>query len=413
MTGIFRVAVMSDIHAGELAHKDTWVIAGPPDSEPKENPLRDLVDFVEASGLKADLLVTPGDLGNRAHDGGRVYGWRELQTISAELGTDGVVGTAGNHDVVTRSPTPDQAQFLKLLTPRFPTLDENAANSYWREGFYLDDRDARFRILNINTCADFPQHPGPNASEAEAGEHVLAVERGSISTDRLRAIRKQISALVEKPVNIAILHHHPVEHARRAYFRDTYGPAANGDALIQLLEDATGTGRWMIIHGHKHIPDFTVDGGTAHSPLVLCAGSLGGKLWHPINTFARNQFHIVEFELERILGRPRTRGVVHSWSWSYGTGWRKAPPETGLPAEFGFGSPHDPVDLADQVASILNREGSEFARWRDVVESIPLVAYIGHKDFDLFTDRLSSLDFELEYSASFKVTRVSRRVVWT
>ncbi|WP_396644857.1 metallophosphoesterase [Microbacterium sp.] len=160
-----RIAILSDVHAGEAPHGDTWVITEPPSSPANENPLRDLAGFVRENHLEADLLLCPGDLGNRAHEPGRLYGWNALHHLRGAFGANSVVATVGNHDVVTRKPSPDQAQFLKMLTPSFPTDDPILVAQYWAEGFYVDDRDPGYRILNINTCADFPSHPGPAASQ--------------------------------------------------------------------------------------------------------------------------------------------------------------------------------------------------------------------------------------------------------
>lgn len=413
MSELFRVVVLSDIHAGEVGHGDTFVITEPPSSRANENPLRDLIGFAERHSIRADLLLCPGDLGNRAHPAGRVYGWGTLQELASAFGTNSVVATVGNHDVETRTPSVDQAQLLKSLAPRYPVSEATQASKYWSDGFYIDDTDPRYRILNIDTCADFPPHPGAGATPDQVRAHELFVERGAVSLDRIAAIETALAPLSEKPVNIALMHHHPVEHARHDLLKDTYGPVVNGEKLIGALELASNCGRWMLVHGHKHIPNFTIDGGSAYSPMVLCAASVGGHLWQPIAAIARNQFHVIEWEIDRQVGLPITRGRVQSWAWSFGKGWTEAPPTTGLPAEFGFGAIEDPRDLADQVVSTLIASGSEFERWRDIRESFPALRYLGPRDFELFEDRLDSADFLLERNRAFGVTMIARRALWT
>lgn len=412
MTEVLRVAVLSDIHAGEPEHGDTFVVAEPPDSRPNENPLRDLLLFSERRGLKADLLLCPGDLGNRAHAVGRMYGWNALQQLGTSFGAS-VVATVGNHDVETRTSAADQAQLLKTLSPPYPVDDPTAVSAYWQDGYYLDDSDSRYRILNLNTCADFPPFPGPDPTPDQLDQHRLLVERGSVSQQRLAAIEASLAGLDEKPVNIALMHHHPVEHARHDLFKDGYGPAANGEKLLDVLESSSHCGRWLIVHGHKHIPNFTVDGGSAHSPMVLCAASVGGHLWQPIAAVARNQFHIIEFDVDRVLGLPITRGRVRSWAWSFGNGWAEAPPTTGLPAEFGFGALQDAKDLADQVRADLVDSGAEFMRWAEIAERYPGVRYLGPRDFELFEERLEHGDLLLERTRTHVVTTIARRASWS
>jgi 3',5'-cyclic AMP phosphodiesterase CpdA len=353
MSEVIRFAVFSDIHAGVPSHSDTHVFAEPPASTPKENPLSDLPAFIRTRGLAADWVLNPGDLANRANTGGQLYGWNRLDNIKSALGAGAVIGSVGNHDLETHSPTADSAVILKNLSPAFPTVDPFLNSSYWADGFYLDDSNDNFRLLNINTCADFPPHPGAIAALDEEQAYKLALDRGGVSVERLHAIEARLADLAWKPVNILLLHHHPIEHQRRELLRDTYGPMANGTQLLEVLETSSGPGRWLVIHGHKHLPDFDIDGPSGNSPMLLCAASVGGKLWPPVSTVARNQFHIVEFEIETVAGLPRTRGTVASYAWSFGEGWGVAYPNTGLPASFGFGLLDDYRNLAAQVLTIF------------------------------------------------------------
>jgi len=226
-------------------------------------------------------------------------------------------------------------------------------------------------------------------------------------------IESALIGLPPKPANIALMHHHPVEHARRDLFKDTYGPAENGESLLEILESAVNCGRWLLVHGHKHIPNFTVDGGSANSPMVLCAASVGGHLWQPIASVARNQFHIVEFEIDRQLGLPISRGSVKSWAWSLGEGWTDAPPTTGLPASFGFGALNDPNDLADQTAALFTSPTIEFLRWDFVLNAIPFIRYLGPTDFKIFEDRLAAISFALERRRNLVISKIAREATWS
>jgi 3',5'-cyclic AMP phosphodiesterase CpdA len=412
MNNVLRIAVLSDIHADEDGGEDTHVVTEPPMSSPKENPLRDLEVFTRGQAVQADLLLTSGDLANKASARGRIYGWNLVQAIGANLGVSDVIATVGNHDVVTREPSIDPAQDLKLLVPAFPTSSKDFNEEYWQMGFYLDDSNPYHRVLNINSCADFPLHPGAGGSVEDNFAHVAAIERGRATPERIAAILDRLEPLEEKPVNILLIHHHPAEHARSAMFKDTYGPMANGDELLGALEAFPSIGRWMVIHGHKHIPDFTVNGGTSYSPLVLSAASVGGKLWQPISTATRNQFHVVEFELDRIVGTPRTRGSVYSWSWSVGAGWIPAPDQTGLPARFGFGAVVDSSDLADQVVMKYESVADEIVNWKDIVDAIPLVRYQAPKDFIVFEASLEHSGLALQRDRDQTVRQIARIAEW-
>jgi len=388
VTGSIRFAILSDIHAGDDSQGDTFVVAEPPDSAPHENPLADLGPFILSRGIQADWVISPGDLANRALISGQIYGWRKLYELAGSLGAGGVIGTIGNHDVETHNPIADRGLILQNLTPSFPSSDAGLNAQYWLEGFYLDDRDPRFRVLNINSCAEFPIHPGSFPTDAEKAAYLKQIDRGEIPTARLRLIESALTSLAPKPVNLVVVHHHPVEHQLKDAFKDTYGPMVNGDALVDLAERSSHVGRWFFVHGHKHIPSFSVNGGSGNSPLVLCAASVGGKLWPPIFSATRNQFHVLEFDLEASGSLPITRGRIHSYAWAFGTGWNDAPPSTGLPATSGFGVTVDFRVLAAQIASFFLAAGQESMHWRDVETAFPSLPFLIPTDLDLLEGEL-------------------------
>lgn len=412
MTESLRFAILSDIHAGDETQNDTFVVAEPPDSAAHENPLADLGPFILSRGLLADWVINPGDLANRALTSGQLYGWRKLQELSDSLGAGGVIGTIGNHDVETHNPIADRGQILRNLAPSFPSPSAVLNAQYWRDGFYLDDRDPRFRILNINSCAEFPVHPGSFVSAAEETAYLKQIDRGEIPDARLRLIDTALTSLAPKPVNLLVVHHHPVEHQLKDAFKDTYGPMVNGDALVDLAVRSSHVGRWFFVHGHKHIPSFSAHGGSGNSPLILCAASVGGKLWAPAFSATKNQFHVLEFDLEPSGSLPITRGRIHSYAWAFGTGWNDAPPSTGLPATSGFGVTVDFRVLAAQIGTFFRAAAQESVRWREIEAEFPFLPFLVPMDLDLLETELEASSLTTERDRHFKLTRLSRTATW-
>lgn len=404
-------AVISDIHATEdPAADDTYVVAEPPPSLPKRNPFADLLRFLDESGLRADWLLVPGDIANRASVTGTTYAWRQAIDVARALGARGITATPGNHDLDTHHPAVDPVASLRALAPSFPTTDMAIDSQFWTYGYALQDEDPDFRILNVNSCWAFPPHPGPGASQAEINTYFEELNRGSFSRDQHVRVSRDIDRLSPKPVNIALIHHHPLEHQRMDLFKDTYGPMHAGGELVQLLEENDRAGRWMIVHGHKHVPSLSAGGSSANSPIMLCAASLGGALWHPVVTVTRNQFHIVDFELDEVPGVPRTRGVVRSFMWGYGTGWKRAEALSGLPHVAGFGLTMDHRAIADLVEACLDRRGVGYIAWDAAEAEVVPLRYQLPEDFERFEDELDRRGIEIERNHQGDYLTIARRL---
>lgn len=389
-----RVAVFSDIHA-DVQSSDTYVMAEPPNSLENEQPLADLLSFIESRPLQADVVLCPGDLGNRSNDTGKAYGWKILNKISERLGASLLVASPGNHDLQTHERVPDPAALLKNLSPSYPSRDESRDLAFWDAGLQIVEGEI-FRIVNLNSCASFPEHPGVFEGQSEQKQYFSALDRGAFSAQQQAKLEHFLSTASPKSVNILMCHHHPVEHERRQLFKDTYGAMSRGSELIEVLEAAAHCGRWMIVHGHKHIPLLSGFGNSANSPIVFCAASVGGKLWHPIVTVTRNQFHVINFEISPSLGLSKFRGTIESYMWGYGAGWVPAQPLSGLPAYCGFGVLHDHRDLVDQVVAYMSERALEFERWGTLIAAIPSLKYQTPTDFKLFEAALASAGMVLE-----------------
>ena len=245
----------------------------------------------------------------------------------------------------------------------------------------------QYRIVNLNSCFGFPHHPGGRVSARIRREYESALNRGTFPIELENRLSDRLQGLPEKPANILMCHHHPVEHQHRSYFQDGYGPMVRGGELVELLESMYECGRWTIVHGHKHIPMLTTGGASANSPIILCAASLGGRLWHPIVTVTRNQFHLLEYELAPTRGLARTRGSIESYSWGFGAGWMPARDMSGLPASCGFGMSVDPRDLAERISSLVNDSPAGFIRMPELRIAAPELMYQAPRDADLM-DRL-------------------------
>lgn len=404
-----RVAVLSDIHASVDAIDDTYVLVEPPARPFNEQPIQDLLRFVAATRLKADILISPGDLTNRSDNVGRQYAWTKLHELAREMGANHLFAAPGNHDFTTHDPVPNPSAGLQLLDPSFPSGDRTTDSRFWTDGFLIVENEL-FRILIVNSCVDAPSHPGPAAGPEEMRRYKSALDRGRFPERVQTALESRLAQLEGELLNIAVVHHHPIEHESRSIFRDSYGPMDRGHELLRVLEECVSSGRWFVIHGHKHVPRLISSlGGTANAPLLLGAASIGGKLWHPVVTVTRNQFHIIEFELDQRPDLARLRGSVESFMWCFGDGWKVASRSgAGLPPRCGFGQVINHRVLAQSVHSHIDELGVEYVRWDSLAMSLPAVLYQSPRDFELFERELTAFGYVIERDGNERIRRVAK-----
>src|SRR4051794_33745568 len=101
------IAVLSDLHAFDQKSKSeaaepSYLCTLAPRDLPGQHPIRGLQQLIENEKLRADILLCPGDLGDKARPAGIQYGWRAVHEVAGYLNAGVVVGNVGNHDVDSR-----------------------------------------------------------------------------------------------------------------------------------------------------------------------------------------------------------------------------------------------------------------------------------------------------------------------
>jgi predicted MPP superfamily phosphohydrolase len=378
---ILKIAIISDLHAysnpGEKK-QPSFLFVGDPEDNWRQHPIGGLLKLIqdfESSGqgrLTADLLIAPGDLGNGADPQGIKYVWSALDRIKAKLSAHLVVATTGNHDVDSRNKFNkyDPLDALKTLTPPYPLPDENLNNHYWAKHYCIvENSDYRLIVLNSS------------AFHATSKEEL---ERGRVSPTTLAEISQTLSASEPKAANILLCHHHPQQHSELKL--GEYDWMRDGQELLDLL--GTGAlGSWLIIHGHKHHPKLSYASGSSASPIILSAGSFSAHLYPLLSTSVRNQFYILELDLDRrhqfgLVGRGQ------SWFWSGSDGWIPSTTGAGIPAKFGFGYRENRVSLANRVSKTVK---TRVLKWRAIVDKFPELQYMTPLDLKAFAGTLHEL----------------------
>ena len=388
-----RLAIVSDIHADETETNWSYVTAEPPVARTNMHPLNDLQQFVVDRSIDVDYLVAPGDIANQADTIGLQYAWRKLHGLASTLGA-GLVGAPGNHDVITHSEASDRTVMLRNLLPTFPTGSATMDDDFWRDGFCIIENPSH-RFLVLNSTIDYPDYPvGASRDSDQWRDYEIIIDRGGFPLDLEERLNVRLQGLPQK-INVAVLHHHPQEHQLSEFMKDSYGPMRRGDELIATLNRHPSTGRWLVIHGHKHIPQLVHAGGIPGANVVfLGSASLGAKIWDHANTRARNQFHIVEITDDVAPNLGSMRGIVQSFVWSSGLGWRDSVSvDSGLPAVTGFGCVDDHRDLGDQIIAHMDGRSLPMCDYEDVLIAIPRIRYQTPDHFTLLEDYLYDRGF--------------------
>ncbi len=336
-TTTVRIAVASDLHAHpgsdpSPSHLDTTQ----EEALTFHHPISALLDLIRKNSLTANLLLSPGDLGDKANPAGVAYAWAALSKLATELHCDVYTATAGNHDLDSRlnDTEYDPEHLLKGLTPSFPLQDEALNDKYWARAYSIRDANP-VRLVLLN-------------SSAYHGYTEIEKNHGRVSAQTLKQLASDLKLRGPMPLNILLCHHHPHQHSELEL-----GEAdvmKHGQQLLDLLGSGE-YGRWLVIHGHKHHPKIAYAAGGSSSPTVFAAGSLCAILSGPLQTAARNQFYLIELDTAACAQYGMV-GTVKAWDWSAGVGWIEAASmSSGLPARFGFGARVDPLVLAAQISN--------------------------------------------------------------
>jgi predicted phosphodiesterase len=373
MPSTVSIAILSDLHVVDTVVQSANVQREEPrsyivrqsrfPSEPHD-PLADLVTLISNESLRADVVLSLGDMTDQARPDPTHYAWHAIHEISTRLDAGDLLAVSGNHDIDSRSlyTPPDPLATLRKLRPPFPLSASAEKHEYWADHFTVLERDT-VRIVLLNSCAW-------HATKEER-------EHGRITPETLAMLRQRLLDTQEKPLNLLVCHHHPYKHHYPADFAPDYQAIENGPVLLEMLEEVSDR-RWVVVHGHRHFSNIAYAAGAANSPVVMAAGSLGFVLPTKQNSQVANQFHHLTTYLDH-PGLPPVCGIIRSWDWVHGPGWVPTNRFYGLPHVSGFGVVDNARQLADEVSGRFKTQIP--ISWALVEKELPKLAFLMPSDF--------------------------------
>ncbi len=273
---VLRFAVASDLHVYEVEgdNSPSALRVGADETDHLRHPIAALLHLIRSQDLRADALLCPGDLGDRASTAGIQYAWAKLVQLQKAIRAKELFATVGNHDVDSRGKSNkfDPRGFLQTLDPPFPYKTLAISDHYWSRHFAVIER-SNFRIVLLNS----------SAFHGYESEHI----HGRVSEHTLSALEKALVRSKTPPlVNILLCHHHPMLHSDRKL--GDHDTMKQGQELLDMINQHS---EWIVIHGHKHDPRLSyASGQSSVTPIVFAAGSLTASLYPEIASSARNQF---------------------------------------------------------------------------------------------------------------------------
>lgn len=356
---VIRVLVASDLHVVSGPESDdSYLATAPSAGNVNGDPFTGALKLIEQEKIRADIVLCPGDIGNRADPAAIKYAWDRLHELRDAVQAKHLVASSGNHDFDSRLiyNKYDPTETLKALQPRYPIASESEAHRYWTDHFGLVEMES-VRIVSLNSSA----------------YHWLADEReqGRVSTRTIGELTRYLSQAPQKLVNVLLCHHHPHRHPELRNPNSSPDVMVDGNLLIEALSSGEH-GEWLIVHGHKHFPNLSYAAGQVSPPIVLSCGSFSARLYKELQTLARNQLYLIEIPLSDCQ-KWGLVGVVRAWDWAYGRGWGM-PEGVALPTATPFGARDTPSVYAMSIRNRLS--AGTYKLWSELVADIPMLAYL-------------------------------------
>jgi len=378
-----RLLVFSDVHADDHSFIEPLVDTAPSTPMGRSSWIdfadssQSLVDPIAtfmplAAQIKADFMLVPGDVCNKANGKALNDAWARIQEIATLVGGAEIIATVGNHDVDSRyrAHPYDPTAAIRDLDPLFPTPDENECNAFWSNDVVkLERGESRFIVLN--SCA---YHANRQKE----------IEYGRLSKRALARVRFYVDSPSLAKFNVVLCHHPPIPFPGGDEGPEDY--IRNGENMLAQLDRSAS--HWLVLHGHRHIGGIRYGPGDFGSPVLFAAGSVGAVIPADRGARVRNQAHLIELFAE-ISGEIPFGGKVTTWDYTIDYGWEPAHPLDGLPSTCGFGYRGPPSALASRMHAAVERAGGPLS-WDAVTKHAPEIEFLTPYSYGVLAEELES-----------------------
>lgn len=386
-----NIAIISDLHVGGGAKGRDFSLDDSP-AAAVDNYLEQFEKFATAGGIKADYLLIPGDISNSADQAEFKLASDLIEKIALSLGVDKkkILFCPGNHDAdwkACRALAPLKASPEAIIKAKYFSL--HTEKLLFSEN--LSFAQGRFDEYPYLVTWDFDDVLVCSLNTAAFDSPEKRPHHGEVKPEQLDKINSILDGLPSSgKLKIFILHHHPKNYLDRTFSAPDFSAMTNAEGLTDMLSRHAFD---FVIHGHKHIPRFTMSIPTPGNPLwILCAGSFSASLDHRYFEAIGNNFHLVEFH-SRCDNR-YARGVVHSWTHYSGAGWTPSRAKGSLDSQNFFGAYAPTNTLRNDLRNALESKlvSREYIEWREFIKEHGAFRYYSN---EMLRDALKFIQNEI------------------
>lgn len=374
---MLKLALISDIHFGELASSNEFVVPGQAvkgETVGAVSMSGSLIPILKEQGVR--YLFICGDLTSRARPQEFYYCAEKILAIAEGAGipAENIIWGIGNHDVdwnITKLAESDRGgkpETYEISNRTYRLLAVSAAAHAIRQIF-----------------APIKQGPMPMTGVVETEAFVAFVlnsalycthdqefPHGKLGKEQLTwfcsAAKKYAT---DKRWKIVLMHHHPHNYAYHTPVVDI-STLADGSEFIEI---AAQNGVHLVLHGHRHHPHAVTKHETDwDNPITfICAGSLSVNAEHRSQGEIPNLFHIIELT--------DTPGILNLFNFEYtaSEGWRPLGQnrrETPLDAKMKLGRTATAEMVRRKVSGLGNFEGdNRVLNWDDLDDDLQFKRY--------------------------------------
>jgi predicted MPP superfamily phosphohydrolase len=384
---VLRIAIISDLHCHpkrkpEEGKDETYLLTDKLRVPSKDHPVDDLLQKISKNIInKVDLTLCPGDFTDRANVQGFISGWGFSLEIHRALESKEIIATVGNHDVdVYAKHSNYTLEIAKGIKRGFPVEEEIAQDIFWSKGCVILERES-YRILLINSA-----HFHYNKEAAKSGE---------VSDAMIEYVDDYLSKKNDNKIQIAMSHHHPIDHSRLDLGEED--KIHNADSLLNIL------GKYkfdLFIHGHKHDPLIRYQPITGYSYNLPIFGSGSFSSYSNfMYTGVKNVFHLVTLNKEKVC-----KGEIDTWTFLPKVGWTQPDDESAFPVHTGFGCNMDVESIGKKIVQLMSDKGK--LNWGDLIVKIPDLPYLLPEQGKLLQELLSKNNLLIDKPIRVRPTEI-------
>jgi len=374
---ILRLAVISDLHCHptrknlkEEGVNETYLLTDKLREPANDHPVESLLKVIDEENFSVDLTLCPGDFTDKANIQGFIDGWSFSLELNRKLKAANIIATLGNHDVDCYNNYSNYSlTTAKGIKQGFPLASQDDCNVFWSKGcVFVEHED--YRVLVINSS-----HYHYNKISAKSG---------AVGDDLIEYVEQYLKDKDDDKIQIAMSHHHPIDHSRQKLGEDD--KIINADALLDIL----GEKRFdVFIHGHKHDPllRYHNTSKTNYRLPIFSSGSFS-SCSNLMFTSIRNFFHVLEIKKNAVA-----KCTIKTWTFIPNGGWRMHNDDHGFATYSGFGNQLDVNAIFELIKAELS--GKIYMQWSELTVKIPDINHLIPSDATRLNEMLNAKGYQL------------------